>query len=72
MWSKFHIYKILKKERKRKRTSCLCTNVANVSLFVVRDDPKLPGDSGEIPISNGVVGGSIPTVKSSLYLTEKN
>jgi hypothetical protein len=26
---------------------------------MVRDDPKLPDDSGEVPKSNGVVGGSI-------------
>ena len=38
------------------RTTCMFT--------WVRDDPKLPGDSG-------VVGGLIPVVKSSLYLTKK-
>jgi hypothetical protein len=27
---------------------------------LVRDDPKVPDDSGEVSKSNGVVGGSIP------------
>ena len=32
--------------------------------ITVQDDPKLPGD-------NRMVGGPIPAMKSSLYLTEK-
>ena len=28
--------------------------------FLVRDDPKLPDDSGKVPKPNGVVGDSIP------------
>jgi hypothetical protein len=27
---------------------------------MVRDDPKLPDDSGEVPKLNGMDGGSIP------------
>ena len=27
---------------------------------LVQDDPKLPDDSGKVPKSNGMVGGSIP------------
>lgn len=38
-------------------------NLCVLSQF--RDNPKLPG-------GDGVVGGSVPAVKSSLYLTEKN
>ena len=34
-------------------------------------DPKLPGDSAEVLISEWVVGGSNPVVESSLYLTGK-
>ena len=37
----------------------------------VRDDPKLPDDSGEVPKPNGVVDGLILAVKLSLYLTNK-
>ena len=29
-------------------------------VYEVRDDPKLPDDSGKIPTLNGVVGGAIP------------
>lgn len=36
------------------------------------DDPKLPGDNGEVIIPDWSVGGSIPAVKYSLNLTEKN
>ena len=42
----------------------------NIECGHVRDDPKLPGDSGEYLFPNGVVGGLIPIVKSSLYLTK--
>jgi hypothetical protein len=39
---------------------------------LVWDDPKLPGNSEEVPVSEwSVVDDSIPTVKSSLYLTGK-
>lgn len=31
-------------------------------------DPKLRGDSGEVPIPNGMVGGLIQVVKFSPYL----
>ena len=31
-----------------------------MALVKVRDDLKLPDDSGEVPKLNGVVGGSIP------------
>jgi hypothetical protein len=37
----------------------------------VRDDPKLPSDMEKSPFLNGVVGGSIPVMESSLYLTGK-
>ena len=37
---------------------------------MVRDDPKLLGDSGEVLISEWSVGGLIPIVKSIFYLTE--
>ena len=37
---------------------------------MVRDDPKSLDDGGEIPKSLGRVGGSIPVVKSLLFLTE--
>ena len=44
----------------------------NIERGHVWDNPKLPGDSGEVPFPNGVVGGSISAVKPSLYLTKKN
>ena len=44
----------------------------NIFEQQVRDDPKLPGDSGEIHVSEwSIVGGLIPIVKSSLYLSEQ-
>ena len=43
-----------------------------VGLLQVRYESKLMDESGEVPISNGVAGSSIPTMKSSLYLMEKN
>jgi hypothetical protein len=48
-----------------------CFIVYYVVLKEVRDDPKLPGDSKEVPISKRAVGGSIPAVKSSLYSMRK-
>ena len=39
---------------------------------LVRDDPKLPFDGGEVLILNEVIGGSIPAMKSSLYLAGEN
>ena len=45
------------------------------SVHIIRnhvlDDSKLLDNSGEVFVSNGVVGSSIPVVKSSLYLMEK-
>ena len=41
-------------------------------IMRVRDDPKPPGDRGEIPISDSSIGGLIPVVKSSFYLMRKN
>jgi hypothetical protein len=37
----------------------------------IRDDPKLPKDSGEVPKLNGVVGGSIPSCEIISLLDEK-
>ena len=38
----------------------------------VRDDPKLPGDSGEGPISDGMVGSSFPIVNLLSTWKKKN
>jgi hypothetical protein len=43
--------------------------VSIMYLGMVRDDPKLLGDSGEVPISKWSGWKVIPAVKSSLYLT---
>ena len=42
-------------------------------VMMVRDDPKLPDDIGEVPktIWSGYIAVQFPTVKSSLYLMEK-
>ena len=40
------------------------------NLRLVRDNPKLPDDNGEVPKPNGVVGGLILSCESSLYFTE--
>jgi hypothetical protein len=40
-------------------------------LGMVQDDPKLLGDSGEVPISKWSGWKVIPAVKSSLYLKER-
>ena len=41
-----------------------------IKYIMLEDDPKLSGDSGEVPIMNGMIG-SIPAMKPSLYLTGK-
>ena len=38
---------------------------------MVRDDPKLSDDGGEVPKPNGVVGGSIPVSEIISLLDEK-
>ena len=37
----------------------------------IREDTKLPDDSGEVPESNGVVGGSIPDHEVVFLLDQK-
>jgi hypothetical protein len=41
---------------------------SKVMKKVVRDDPKLLDDGGEVPKSNGVVVGSIPGCDRLVYV----
>ena len=48
-----------------------CINLFKIHIERVRDDPKEPNDSGEVPKPNGVVGGSIPDHEIVSLLDEK-
>jgi hypothetical protein len=48
-----------------------CTQIQSRYIYLVRDDPKLPDDSGHVPKPNGVVGNSILGRENVSLLDEK-